>query len=123
MDNELFWKLLKPFHPIAAAFCIKLTGDRDDGNDLYQDALLIAMRKFNSLDDNASFRPWLFRILINSYKNRYRSLWRRRRVALSKEILDDQPGDDPRNKYNSRRWLWRVMKVLSPEDQAIMVLH
>ena len=39
-DHELFWKLLEPIHPQAAAFFHMLTGDGDRGDDLYPDALL-----------------------------------------------------------------------------------
>jgi RNA polymerase sigma-70 factor (ECF subfamily) len=123
MDNELFWKLLEPVHPMAAAFCQKLAGDRDEGNDLYQDALLTAMRRFGSLRDHAAFRPWLFRIVINSYKNRYRSFWWRRRVPMTPELLESRPGSDPRDRYDSRRLLQRILVTLNPEDQALVVLH
>jgi RNA polymerase sigma-70 factor (ECF subfamily) len=123
MDNELFWKLLEPVHPMAAAFCQKLAGDRDEGDDLYQDSLLRAMRRFRSLRDRSAFRPWLLRIIINGYKNRYRSFWYRRRAAVTPEMMDSVPGSDPRGEYNSRHLLKKLMAALSPEDKALIVLH
>lgn len=122
MDNELFWRLLEPVHPRAAGFCRKLTGDRDRGDDLYQDALLIAMRKFAGLKDLAAFRPWLFRILINSYKNQQRNSWWRRRVRLKRELDESDEPNDPREKYDTRRWLRRALAALPAEDQALMIL-
>jgi RNA polymerase sigma-70 factor, ECF subfamily len=124
MDNELFWKLLEPVHPTAAAFCRKLAGNRDEGDDLYQEAVLTAMRKFHDLRDLASFRPWLFRIIVNTCKNRYRGIWRRRRETDTDEvILESSAGCDPRAEYESRRLLGRVMAVLSAEDRALVILH
>jgi RNA polymerase sigma-70 factor (ECF subfamily) len=123
MDNELFWKLLEPVHPMAAAFCQKLAGNRDEGNDLYQDALLRAMRRIGTLKDHASFRPWLFRLIINSYKNRYRTFWHRRRVPATPDMIDSHGGIDPRGQYHSRRLLQHAMSVLTSDDKALVVLH
>ena len=120
MENELFWKLLKPFHPMAASFCQRLTGDSEEGKDLYQDALLSALRRFDSLKDHAAFRPWLFRIIINSFKNRSRSLWRRRRVPWSQ---DHTAQHDPRADMDNRRWLKAALRELSEEDRVLIVLH
>ncbi|UCD62846.1 MAG: RNA polymerase sigma factor [Candidatus Zixiibacteriota bacterium] len=123
MDNELFWKLLKPVHPMAAAFCRKLTGDSDDGDDLYQEALMVALRRLGSLKDHTAFRPWLIRIIISRFKNRLRSLWHRRRVSLTPAMLETATGFDPQEEFAARRLLDELLGVLSPEDRAIIVLH
>lgn len=123
MDKEFFWQLLEPVHPTAAGFCRKLTGDRDNGDDLYQEVLLTAMRKFGTLKDPAAFRPWLFRILINTYKNRQRNPWWRRRVTLTLELLESSASNDPREKYDSRRWLRWALLALSPEDRTMIILY
>ncbi len=123
MDIELFWKLLEPHHPKAAAFCIKLVGSRDDGYDLYQDALLLAMRKFDTLADRSAFRAWLFRIIVNSFKNRCRGWWWRQRVVLTSEKFELLPGDDPGDRLTARRRLDRALAVLSPRDRALVILH
>jgi len=123
MDNEQFWKLLEPVHPMAAAFCQKLAGNRDEGDDLYQDALLRAMRRIGTLKDHNAFRPWLFRLIINSYKNRLRSFWFKKRVSVTPEMIDSAPGPDPRSDYNSKRLLNLALSALSVEDRAMVVLH
>ena len=121
MDNELFCKLLKQLHSSAAAFCRRLAGE--DGDDLYQQALLKAMRRFVTLEDHASFRPWLFRIVVNTQKNRCRSWWRRRRRPLTPERLDLVGIVDPRTTHDRRRLLTQVLNMLSAEDQALIVLY
>jgi len=35
MNNEQFWKLTEEIHAEAAAFCRRLSGDPDLGDDLY----------------------------------------------------------------------------------------
>lgn len=122
MDNELFWKLLEPIHPKAENFCRKLTGDRDDGDDLYQEAILNAMARFGTLKDKAAFQSWLYRIIVNGFKNRRRIPWWRR-VTLKPDLSKTAGNIDPRAQYDSRRWLNRAMAVLSPEDKAMVILY
>jgi len=123
MGKDLFWKLLEPHHPKAAAFCTRLVGDRDDGDDLYQDALLAAMRKFDTLVDKTAFRAWLYRIIVNRFKNRCRGWWWRQRVELSPSRPGPASEDDPEARLEARRELERLMAVLSPLDRVIVTLH
>jgi len=122
MDNELFWKLLEPIHPKAERFCRKLLGNRDDGDDLYQEAIINAMTRFDTLKDKNAFQPWLFRILINNFKNRLRKPWWTR-ITFRSRISDSNINVDPRQQYDSRRWLERAMFALPPEDRAMIVLY
>ncbi len=122
MDNELFWKLLKPVHPQAAAFCRKLAGDRETGDDLYQESLLSAMRKLNRLKEVTAFRPWLYRIMVNCFINQRRSL-RRRRELLHAGAAESAVTTDPRGSYESRRRVQQLLTLLKPEDRAIIILY
>lgn len=121
MNNKLFWDLLEPEHPKAEAFCRKLAGNRDDGDDLYQEALVTAMDKLESLRDYDSFRPWLYRIIVNSFHSRNRRPWWRGRVRLSTEHTDSLRSD-PSNQLAARRWLDRAFEALKPEEKALIVL-
>lgn len=49
MNRDLFWKLAKPEHLKARGYCRKLMANRDDGDDLYQDALVRALASFGKL--------------------------------------------------------------------------
>lgn len=122
MDNELFWKLLEPEHPKAEAFCRKLTGNREEGDDLYQDSLLTALRKFDSLREHSAFRPWLYRIIVNGFKNRHRRSWWRRHASLTPEVLHALPGGDPEGRLTARRWVERALRNLSVDERSLIVL-
>lgn len=122
MNNDLFWTILEAEHAKAEAFCRKLAGNREDGDDLYQDAVLTAMRKVRSLRDPNAFRPWLYRIMVNTFKNRVQGPWWRRRVALTPELSDARVSADPSEAYAARRWLVRGFTALKPEDRALITL-
>jgi RNA polymerase sigma-70 factor (ECF subfamily) len=51
---------------------LKMTRDRKDAEDLLQDTLLRAYRFYGSFEPGTNLRAWLFRILKNSFINRYR---------------------------------------------------
>lgn len=121
-DSALFWKLLEPEHPRAEAFSRRLMGTREDGDDLYQDALLVALRRFETLRAEESFRPWLYQILINTFKNNLRRPWWKRHSHLSDEMAERTAGENPLGKYDARRWLWRAFKALKTDERALITL-
>ncbi len=122
-DRDLFWKLVEPEHLRARAFCRKLTGDRDNGDDLYQDALVNALTGFGRLNDHGAFRPWLYRIMINTYKNRIRRHRRKKTVPLTDDHADRIGGTHPAEARTTRRRLEIAFSALSPGERALVTLH
>jgi len=123
IDKELFWSLLEPEYGGAQMFCRKLVGNRELGDDLFQDALVAAFTKFASLREHSSFRPWLYRIMINTFRSSLRRPWWKRFVPMSPEAELRLVGDDPLDVLTARRWLDRAFKVLAPEATALVTLH
>jgi RNA polymerase sigma factor (sigma-70 family) len=121
-NRDLFWKLAEPEHLRARAFCRKLTSHREDGDDLFQDALVAALRKFDSLRDREAFRPWLYRIIVNTFHNRIRRPWWKRPAPLTDEVEGRLAGDDPTSLHAARRTLARAFRGVSAEDRALVTL-
>lgn len=121
MTKELFWKLLEPEHRRAEAFCRKLCGSKDDGDDLYQEALLAAFQGFKSLREKEAFKTWLYRIIIRRFRNRFRQPWWRRRTSLS-DSHAQYNSFDPTERFDSRRWLSRALAALKREERTLIVL-
>lgn len=53
-------------------FALRTTGNADDARDLLQETYLKAYRFWNKYEKGTNIRAWLFRIMKNSYINRYR---------------------------------------------------
>ena len=121
-NKNRFWNLLEPEHLRARAFCRKLMGNRDDGDDLYQDALVDALTGLPALCDTNSFRPWLYRIMVNTFKNRVRRKGLIRQTSLTAAIESGAKGDNPDPRYAARRRLERAFRVLSADDRALVTL-
>jgi RNA polymerase sigma-70 factor, ECF subfamily len=56
--------------PAALRFATRLTGDPDRAEDLLQDALVRAVRRWGTFRGEAAFRTWFFRIVINVFRDR-----------------------------------------------------
>jgi RNA polymerase sigma-70 factor, ECF subfamily len=64
-------------------FLLRMTHDRDDALDLFQETWLRAYRAYPRLDSEAGLRPWLYRIATNLCRNRARDDRRRTRVIAN----------------------------------------
>ena len=123
INTDLFWKLLEPEHKKARAFSRKLMGNRDDGDDLYQDSLVSALSGFKSLKKIEAFRPWLYRIIINGYKNRCRNPWWRRFLPVTGKVRELPDHKNPAAAYAARQRLEKAFAVLSADDRALVTLR
>jgi RNA polymerase sigma factor (sigma-70 family) len=121
-NRDLFWKLVEPEHLRARAYCRKLTGDRDNGDDLYQDALVCALTGFDRLRRIEAFRTWLYRIIINNFKNRIKQPWWRRIGPLTPQIESTIVGDNPLPRQAARKRLEIAFRAITPEERALVTL-
>jgi len=121
-DRDKFWDLVEPEYLRATGFCRKLLGNREDGDDLLQDSLVRALTSFNDLKDADSFRPWLYRIIVNCFKNRVKQPWYRRLVPFGEETSPLSDGGRTPLRQAARRRLEMAFRALSPEDRALVTL-
>ncbi len=71
---------------------LRMAHDAGDAEDLVQDAMLSAYRFFDQFETGSNFKAWLFKILTNTFINKYRRRLREREV---KERFDAEPAGDP----------------------------
>jgi RNA polymerase sigma-70 factor (ECF subfamily) len=61
-----------PHMDVLYNYALRMTGNSDDANDLVQETYLKAFRFWDKYEKGTNIRAWLFRIMKNSYINRYR---------------------------------------------------
>ncbi|MDP2884274.1 MAG: sigma-70 family RNA polymerase sigma factor [Ignavibacteria bacterium] len=83
-----------PHMDVLYNFALRTTGNQDDAHDLLQETYLKAYRFWDKYEKGTNIRAWLFRIMKNSYINRYRK--------ETKEP-DKVDYDDIENFYNTIR--------------------
>ncbi len=76
-DQKEFARQAMQYAPQLYSAALRMTRNAADAEDLVQDAYLRAYRGFATFNDGTNLRAWLFRILTNTYINRYRAKQRR----------------------------------------------
>lgn len=66
-SQRQFESLLAPLVGSAFGVALRLTGNRDDAEDLVQEASLLAFRAFGSFAPGTNFKAWFFKILTNRF--------------------------------------------------------
>jgi RNA polymerase sigma-70 factor (ECF subfamily) len=84
-----------PHMDILYNYALRMTANPDDAHDLVQETYLKAYRFWDKYEKGTNIRAWLFRIMKNSYINRYR------KETKEPETIDY---DNIQNFYNSIRY-------------------
>jgi RNA polymerase sigma-70 factor (ECF subfamily) len=66
---------------------LRMTRDPRDAEDLVQDTMLSAYRFFNKFEPGTNCKAWLFKILTNTFINKYRKRVREREV---RDVIDHE---------------------------------
>ncbi len=95
IKHEEFVREAVPQMEILYNYALRMTANPDDANDLVQETFLKAYRFWDKYEKGTNIRAWLFRIMKNSYINRYR-----------KETKEPETVDynDIQNFYNTIRY-------------------
>ena len=72
-----FGELIDRYQVEILRYLVRLTGNRTDADDLFQDTFLRAFRAFGRLRRNSNPRAWVYRIATNAYLNHRRGVHRR----------------------------------------------
>jgi RNA polymerase sigma-70 factor (ECF subfamily) len=86
-DATYFESLLAPILDPAFGMAFRLTRNRDEAEDLVQDASVQAFHAFHTFERGTNFKAWFFRIMINLFRKR--AIKRSRGPEMTP--LDDAP--------------------------------
>lgn len=86
MDRDSFERLLHDVLPGAFGYAVRLmNGNRDEAEDLVQDAAIAAFRGRETFVAGTHFKPWFFKILTHAF---YRRAGRKRVDTVPLDIQD-----------------------------------
>jgi RNA polymerase sigma-70 factor (ECF subfamily) len=122
-DREAFGALVDCHIDRATALAVRLLHNRQDAEDLVQDAFLSALEHLDVFDDSRPFWPWLSRILVN----RGLDLAAARAVRVTEPLPDDVHDDtmSPADAAERAEVLSRFrheLALLPPRRKLIMQL-
>ncbi len=85
MTSNEFMNLSNPLKSILFAFAMKLTKNRDDAKDLFQETMLRAFAHKESFVANTNFKAWISTIMRNNFMSEYRKRRSRNNIELKLE--------------------------------------
>ncbi len=94
MNQEELEACIRNYGKAVYSFCLHLTGNRQEGDDLYQDTFLKLVELQGKAKPQGNLKSYLLTIALNLWKNRRRKFaWRQRiagrAVSLEGELLED----------------------------------
>ena len=111
------YQLIVPFIPNLRRYARALVGDREGADDLVQDTLERAVRKFH-LWRPGDLRAWLFSIMHNVFVNQLKA----RRIAPDMEVDDSFAAPTPGATRSDILDLQRALGTLAPEQREVVLL-
>lgn len=79
-QRDRFQRMAESVYPSLYGTALRLTRDKEDADDLTQEALVRAYEAFDRFDGE-NFKAWILRIATNLYINRYRKVRRQGKTA------------------------------------------
>lgn len=127
-------ELVKKYSDMAYCLALRLTGNAAEAEDLAEEALVKAVRGLPGFRGDCDPGVWVYRIVMNCWKNQLRSprlaFWRRLRGFASGgeeqaiDPPDPAPGPETRLEGAARREAFeKAMSSLEPQDRAVLVLR
>lgn len=130
-QKKIFQELLTPELPALFRTALRMTRNREDAEDLVQEAVTKAFAAFERFEEGTNFRAWIFKILTNTFINNYYRLRDRQKVPSLDEMEEEtsfQPsleGVTPEEvliNTLTREDILRAIESLPLEFRAVVVL-
>lgn len=91
-SEEAFNRLILRHQRRAVNLAYRFLGNYEDACDVAQEAFVRVHKSLKHFRRNCSFRTWLYKIVLNLSRNKYR--WKKRRGEFRKISLDNPGNDD-----------------------------
>ena len=128
-DPEARWRrlteLLGPIHGAAARTAKRLADG--EGDDVFQEAVIRAWERLDSLRDETRFRSWFFAILLSIHRSKRRRAFWRRFLPLGEVFVEGReparlPESGEDEWWRARRMTSALSRLPAAQREAI-VLH
>ena len=134
-DGDAFNLLVDRYSCQVYNFAYRMTNNREDAEDVYQDAFIHAFKGIRTFRADSAFSTWIYRIVRNVYLDEQKRRRSRPYVSLdenietqdgsiSRDVEDSAPRPDEIVQTNERRRVVRAAIANLPERQReILVLY
>lgn len=108
-DQDAFAQLIRDNETRIYTLALRMTGSREDAQDLAQEAFLSAWRALSSFKGDATFSTWVYRLTSNACIDHLRKQKRRQEVVQTQSLDDEERGsiDLPDRRFDPQTELER----------------
>ena len=126
-----FERLVRVFQDRLYSFCLRLTNNRADAEEIVQEGFVRAFRALKSYSpqriESIDLKPWLYRIVLNVFRTRIRKT-RPRTVSLENRSPNLSPAAEPQAEEamaqaETRKQLQQTVASLPERFRAPLVLR
>lgn len=131
MNETQLEQIIQSYGADILRFCRITAGSREEGDELYQDAMLILLEKLDRLDMEQNIKSYVISIALKLWQNRRRKWMRRLRLVPvdSLEALEEQgiqpggPGESPEDALIRRQQVHMVRQAVEqlPEKYRLPI--
>jgi RNA polymerase sigma-70 factor (ECF subfamily) len=121
-DADAYAMLLDRHYPKCLRYGMRMLGNKQDAEEVVQDAFVRAYRYLPKYEARNRFEPWLFQILVNACRTR---LKQQQMMATRFASYDDSPdGEWARDERETEPQfeLRQALSLLSEEDREALLL-
>ncbi|MFQ5462556.1 MAG: RNA polymerase sigma factor [Phycisphaerae bacterium] len=138
-EPEAFEWLVDAYSARLYGFLYRLTGHRDDAEELVQEVFVRVVRHIEGYDHDGRFEAWIFRIATNLVRDRIRRVGRRPEIGQLADVGEegaDGVANDRRTSAGSpspeagleladdvERMQWALDQLPAAEREVIMLRH
>ena len=127
-DGASFDSLVLRHQERVMNLCFRMVGDYDDAKDCAQDTFIKVYRSLGGFRYESAFSTWLYRIAVNTCKNRLASSRKRKRLTATQPEFADPPSplltpEEEMEKRERERELQNAIGALREDFRTLVVLR
>jgi len=134
-DDSAFEQLIRQYDRQVFRIARHITQNKEDAEDIVQDAFLKAYQKLHQFQGNSKFSTWLVRIAVNESLMRLRKRRNSKTVSMDDDVQTEEGsvprdfadwGPDPEQQYKQtelREILQKTIAGLSPGFRSVFTLR
>ncbi len=127
-DTHAFSFLVEKHKDMVFTVALKITGNREDAEEIAQDAFIKAFTSLSEFKQKAKFSTWIYRIVYNASISKIRKK-KAERVSLNSEIVENYTLDEIYETlerfepHEQKNMVDRAIEALQPQEKLIIELY
>lgn len=89
MTIQILEQIIEQYGKDIYSFCLRLTGQKEAAEELYQDVWLMALKQIDVLEEDKNIRSFLLSVAISRWHNQKRKYAWRKRIVPNIEYVDE----------------------------------